>query len=153
MALAIMKNDFMPAMVEEDESQARDTQLPQGHTLQPGAFEIAPDEALVIEFTPPSELSYWGFSLLNRWYESLDYRYASVHTNQLRATADAEGRVRLVVAHRDPGAANWISTTGHRHGTMLFRWTRPGPDTRYPEIETRLVKISALGGSGESQTH
>jgi len=148
MALAIKKNAFMPAMVEEDESRTGDTQMPQGHTLQPGAFEIAPDEALVIEFTPPAELSYWGFSLLNRWYESLDYRYASVHTNQLRATANADGRVRLVVAHRDPGAANWISTTGHRHGTMLFRWTRPRPDTRYPEIETRLVKLSALEESG-----
>ena len=79
-------------------------------------------------------------------YESLDYRYASVHTNQLRATADTDGRVRLVVAHRDPGAPNWISTAGHRHGTMLFRWTRPRPDTRYPEIETRLVKLSTVSG-------
>jgi hypothetical protein len=80
------------------------------------------------------------------------YRYASVHTNQLRATADADGSVRLVLAQRDPGAANWISTTGHRHGMMLFRWTRPRPDTRYPEIETRLVKLSSLEGSGDSQT-
>ena len=56
------------------------------------------------------------------------------------------------MAHRDPGAANWINTTGHRRGTMLFSWARPRPDSRHPEIETRLVKLSALEGSGESQT-
>jgi len=144
LALLATKNDFIGPLVDGGGFDVGDTQMPQGHTLQPGAFELAEDEALVIQFTPPADLAYWGFSLLNRWYESLDYRYSPVHSNHLRAEADIDGKVRLVVAHRDPGVANWISTTGHRHGIMLFRWTRPAPEIRYPELQVQLVKLEAL---------
>jgi hypothetical protein len=28
----------------------------------------------------------------------------------------------VVVAHRDPGTANWLDVAGHTHGVMLWRW-------------------------------
>jgi hypothetical protein len=147
MASVVTTNRFLSPMTQDSESDPGDTQMPQGHTLQPGAFEIAEDEALLIEFTPPPELPYWGFSLLNRWYESLDYRYSTVHANHLTARTRKNGSVRLVVAHSDPGVPNWIDTTGHRFGTMLLRWTRPTPETHYPEVQTRLVKLTSLSSA------
>jgi len=124
--------------------EATDATLPQGHILQPGYFDLAENEALVIRFTPPTGLAYWGFSLINRWYESLDYRYHNVHTNHLRAQVDARGEVMLVVAQRDPGVPNWINTTGHRQGTMLFRWTRPTPGIELPAISVKKVTLASL---------
>jgi hypothetical protein len=99
---------------------------------------------LLIRFTPPPGLEYWGFSLLNRWFESLDYRYYDVHSNQLRAQRAEQGEVTLVVANRDPGLPNWINTTGHRQGMMLFRWTRPAPGTELPEVKVEKVALDSL---------
>ena len=86
-----------------------------------GWFELAEDEALVIDITPP-ECDFWNFQLANYWLESLDYRYFPVHLNQGTATYRPDGSVRIVVATTDPGVPNWIDTCGHRHGTMCVRW-------------------------------
>ncbi|MBT4520202.1 MAG: DUF1214 domain-containing protein [Halieaceae bacterium] len=131
---------------EDAPSETEDTTLPQGHILQPGYFDLDDNEALLIRFTPPSGLSYWGFSLLNRWFESLDYRYQNVHSNHLRAQVGEQGAVTLVVAHRDPGLPNWIDTTGHRQGMMLFRWTRPTPATVLPDVTVEKVALDRLPG-------
>ncbi len=92
-------------------------------TYMGGYWKLAPDEALVIEFTPP-ECRYWGFLLCNYWTESLEYRYRPVSTNKHRAAVREDGSVKIVVAHRDPGlpGVTWIDTEGHREGTMTLRW-------------------------------
>ena len=107
-------------------------------------FDLEEDEALLIRFTPPMGLAYWGFCLLNRWYENLDYRYFNVHTNNYRASAGENGEVQLIISQKDPGLPNWIDTAGHRQGTMLFRWTRPAPRTELPEISVETVKLASL---------
>jgi len=86
-----------------------------------GYFELTDDEALVVEFEPPS-CEYWNFQLANYWLESLDYRYFPVHLNQHSAAVSADGWVRIVIAQRDPGVSNWLNTCGHNHGTMCLRW-------------------------------
>ena len=98
------------------------------------------DEALVIEAMPPA-CEYWNFQLNNYWMESLDYRYHTIHTNKHLATCEADGSVRLIVAHRDPGLPNWIETAGHTSGTMCFRWVRA--DT-HPEPRTTVVRVREL---------
>ena len=50
----------------------------------------------------------------------------------------------LVVANRDPGLPNWINTTGHRQGMMLFRWTRPAPGTELPDVRVEKVVLDNL---------
>ncbi len=100
-----------------------------------GYWKVAPDESLVIEFTPP-ECVYWGFLLCNYWTESLEYRYRPVSTNKHRATLRGDGSVKIVVAHRDPGlpGVTRIDTEEHREGTMTLRWllaeTNPIPVPR-----------------------
>ncbi|MBN2496847.1 MAG: DUF1214 domain-containing protein [Deltaproteobacteria bacterium] len=87
-------------------------------------WALEPGQALQIDFTPP-ECQHWNFQLDNHWMESLDYRYFRVWLNKHTAEAGPEGRVRIVVAHEDPGCPNWIQTAGHRFGTMCLRWVRP----------------------------
>ncbi len=106
-----------------------------------GFWELAPDEALVIEVTPP-ECDYWNIQLSNYWMESLDYRHFPIHLNKHTARLRADGSVRMVVAHEDPGVENWLCTTGHRAGTMTLRWVRAKD---HPTPRTRVVKRSELG--------
>ena len=103
-------------------------------------WKLGPDEALVIEVTPP-RCEHWNFQLDNYWMESLDYRYFTIHLNKHSAVADAGGAVRLIVAHCDPGVPNWITTAGHTQGTMCFRWVRA---EAHPVPRTRVVKLAEL---------
>jgi hypothetical protein len=103
-------------------------------------WELAPDEALVIDVTPP-QCDHWNFQLNNHWMESLDYRYFPVWVNKHTATYRDDGSVRVVVAHEDPGVANWIATCGHVRGTMCWRWIRAAA---HPEPRTRVVKAATL---------
>lgn len=103
-------------------------------------WELGPDEALVIEATPP-ECEYWNFQLNNYWMESLDYRHYEVCINKAGATLNADGSVRIVVAHRYPGVSNWLDTAGHAFGTMCFRWVRA---LKHPQPQARVVKVEEL---------
>ena len=88
-----------------------------------GFWKLAPDEALVIETTPP-KCDYYNFQLGNVWAESLDYDFRTVHRNNANIALREDGSFRLVVAHEDPGDPNWIDTAGHERGTMCLRWVR-----------------------------
>lgn len=100
-------------------------------------WRLAPDEALVIEATPP-ECETWNFQLDNHWMESLDYRYFTIHVNKHTAEYRTDGSVQIVVAHQDPGVPNWINTVGHDCGAMSFRWIRA---KAHPQPQTRVVKF------------
>ena len=100
-------------------------------------WELAADEALIIETTPP-ECDYWNFQLNNYWMESLDYRYHEVCINSGSAKLRADGSLRIVVAHTNPGVDNWLDTAGHSLGTMCFRWVRA---KAHPVPSTRVVKL------------
>ena len=65
-------------------------------------------------------------------------------TNNYRASAGVNGEVKLIVSQKDPGLPNWITTVGHRQGTMLFRWTRPAPRTELPAISVEKVTLASL---------
>jgi len=101
-----------------------------------GYWELAPDESLVIEVTPP-ECDYWNFQLNNHWMESLDYRYHRIDVNHHGAHYEADGSVKVIVAHQDPGHPNWIDTASHARGTMCWRWIRAD---QHPVPQCRVVK-------------
>ncbi len=107
-------------------------------------WKLAPDEALVVEATPP-KCDYWNFQLANHWLESLDYRYYNVHVNPHTAKAGPDGSIRVVVAHEDPGVDNWLNTCGHERGTMCWRWIRA---EEHPQPQTRVVKLADLRRDG-----
>jgi hypothetical protein len=106
-------------------------------------WRLGPDEALVIEVPRLPARGAWNFQLSNFWMESLDYRRHRIHLNPHSAALEADGSLRIVVAHRDPGPRfpNWLETAGHDQGGMLFRWI--GCD-EHPPIATRVVALHAL---------
>ncbi len=107
-----------------------------------GYWKVAPDEALLIECTPP-ECHYWNLQLGNIWAESLDYRFHQTHVNSGQAKLRSDGSFQLIIAHEDPGVAdaNWLDAAGHHHGTMGVRWVRAED---HPQPKTRLVKLAQL---------
>ena len=108
-----------------------------------GFFSLADDEALVVEFEPPSGL-FWSICLGDIWFRTIDYSHHQTSLNGHQVTIDPDGRCRVVIAHRDPGVANWLDTTDHRHGVICLRWVRVD---RRPEVHTRVVPFAEIDES------
>ena len=104
-------------------------------------WKLAPDEALVFHIARIPECRFWNLQINNYWMESLDYRFHRIHVNKHSAKLDADGGITIVLAHRDPGHANWIETAGHDNGTMCLRWVG-AKEQVHPT--TRVVKFSEV---------
>ncbi len=108
-------------------------------------FELDDDQALVVEVTPPA-CDYWMIALHNHWMETLDYVNHQATLNCHTSVVDDDGRVRWVIAHRDPGVPNWLDTAGHRRGTVGVRWV--GPDVIDVLPSTRVVPLDSFPSPG-----
>ena len=119
-------NSFRPPVVRSDIGGATE------NVTVWGSWDLADDEALVVEVTPPPAM-YWSLALGNQWWESIDYARHQSSLNGHQAVLD-NGVFRAVVSHRDPGIANWLDTGGNRRGAAIVRWVRaddaPVPTTR-----------------------
>jgi hypothetical protein len=111
-----------------------------------GVFELEPDEALICESRFEIEPQYIGFSTANLWGESLDFANHQSSLNGHQLSRDEDGAIRWVVAHRDPGVANWLDTTGHREGFMSPRWSysETPPKESWPTISAVKVPFSEI---------
>lgn len=111
-----------------------------------GVYEIDPDEALVILARAQIEPQYIGFHLSNLWGESHDFANHQSSLNGHQADREADGSIYWVVAHRDPGVANWVDTTGHREGFMAPRWSysETPPQDRWPTISAVKVPFDRI---------
>lgn len=115
-----------------DTSRDEDASNP-GVAYVPGAYRIAPGEALLISFTL-SQARYWGIHLADRWSRTTDYAGHQSSLNGSSAHRDANGVVRVVIAQDDPGIPNWLDPVGIYEGMMLLRWY--GAETNFvPEVE------------------
>jgi len=90
-----------------------------------GGWEKGLDEALILEFTPP-QCEYWNFQICNMWQENLDtFEDGNGWVNNYRFVAEADGRVRIVIAEHDPRiGSNWINSYGHERGIWGLRLVR-----------------------------
>lgn len=102
-------------------------------------WELGPDDAFVIELTPPA-CEYWNLQIGNHWLESLDFQSHTTHVNQHTAVRNDDGSATIVVARRDPGVPNWLDTAGHARGGLALRFVgaseTPSPVTRVVPIES-----------------
>ena len=102
-------------------------------------WRLAPDEALIIEFE--NHDGFWMFTNMGVFWNSMDYLYRPVSYTPSRATVDSDNRVRLVMAHADPGYHNWLDTQGFEEGYITFRNVL---SRTCPQIDTKLVKVRDL---------
>jgi hypothetical protein len=102
-------------------------------------WSLGPDEAMLLETELP-DARYWQIQLCDVWFRSLDYATRQTGLNRAQARTDRDGKLRCVVAHRDPGVQNWLDTAGHPEGMIQYRWiwtrTRPHPQVKIVPFET-----------------
>ena len=60
------------------------------------------------------------------------------------AVPSADGKIRLVLAHSDPGVPNWLDVGSHRDGLLTYRWFWPKSD---PTLSARVVPQATLAGA------
>lgn len=104
-------------------------------------WELAPDEALIVEFVAHDGL--WMFTNMGVFFNSMDYLYRPVSYTPSRTRIDRDGRIRLVMAHRDPGVHNWLDTQGFERGNLTYRHMLEGEPAA---LQTRVVKHDELPG-------
>ena len=109
---------------------------------QEGCFELGADEALVAEAALPRGWRGFSLSLTDACFSTIDWANAHSSLNQRQAVVDDDGVLRVVVAATDPGARNWLDTTGHRSGVLQCRWSGGA----CPEVTVRVVDAAALDG-------
>jgi len=117
-----------------------------GNVYGSGAFDLAPDEALLITLDEPVA-RLWSFQLGNIWSESIDYVNHTASWNSEQVFVNADGRVRLVIAATDPGVPNWLDPAGHPAGQILYRFqhakTRPVPETEVVPLASLRARLPA----------
>lgn len=109
-----------------------------------GVYELAADEALVIETRVPIAPAYMGFHLANLWGESHDFANHQSSVNGFQVERDPDGAYRYVVAHRDPGIPNWLDTTRLPMGFLSLRWAYSAPPERMPEAHVTKLRFDEI---------
>lgn len=106
-----------------------------------GKWDLAPDEALVIEGRSP-ECAFWSLNPWSPFLGCFNYDYERVSINHGSVQLDDDGSFTIVLAHEQPDHPNGVSTQGNRRGFLCFRWFLP---ERTPDpIRTKVVKLSEL---------
>lgn len=85
-------------------------------------FDIADDEALVIEADVPKSGRFWAVQLANLYYDTVDYLNNQSSLNGHQTVVNADGKARFVLTRNDPGVANWLDPVGNRRGVAAWRW-------------------------------
>lgn len=107
-------------------------------------WALAPDEALLVEIPVLPECATWNLQVSNFWMESLEHRFFDISVNKFTARYEADGTVKILIAHEDPGPAfpNWLNTLGHSEGGMLGRIVKAKPGTQPERWPTKVVKLA-----------
>jgi hypothetical protein len=115
----------------------------QAITYAHAGVALGPDEALVVDIDADAA-PLWDVQLYNRpWYEALDFAYRSTSTNHRMAEQEGDGTVRVVIAARDTGAANWLDTEGRDAVLATVRWwNAPMP----PTVRAQVLPVAEVGG-------
>lgn len=123
----------------QEQGGGGDEDKKRGRAVASLCWELGPEDALIIAFTPPD--SFWMASQMGVFFNSLDFWYRPVSYTPARIAVDSDGKVRLVISHRDPGYHNWLDTQGFVRGNLCYRNLL---STAATEFETRTVAFDAL---------
>jgi hypothetical protein len=101
-----------------------------------GSFELGSDQALVVRGRSPA-CAFWNLCLWNPFLHTYNYDYERVTMNGSQVRYEPDGSWEIVIAGRDPGHANWVSTAGHSSGRIWLRWFLPEATPERPTTELR----------------
>jgi hypothetical protein len=104
-------------------------------------WKLGPEEALVIECAVP-DARYWAFQLCDAWFRTFEYGARQTSLNGAQMHVDRDGRFRVVIAHEDPGAPNWLDACGHPEGMLQYRfvWARSRPQPAVARVPLRELR-------------
>lgn len=85
-------------------------------------FEMAEDEALIVETELPDERPYWNVQVNDPYFNTVEFVYRQISLNGHTAHVDSDGKFRAVLAHEDPGVHNWLDSGNFTEGTVIGRW-------------------------------
>jgi hypothetical protein len=110
-------------------------------------WELAVDEALVLECGVP-DADYWGFTIHTLgWLESGDFAERQTSLSDHQVHVDSDGRMRIVLAQRDPGTVNWIDIGGRPRGMLVYRWVwardNPVPSSKVVGLDAVRAELPA----------
>ena len=117
-----------------------------------GTLALGADDVAILEYHPV-DAGYAGVQLTEWLYRSLDYHKAQSSLTAAHSAIDSDGLVRCVMAHRDPGVANWLDTSGHRHSHIILRWqAMRGDASERLHASMKIVKFDELRGELPADT-
>lgn len=129
-------NQFVPPVPPGDHALAA---ADAAYSMAP--YILGPDEALVMRVRWPN-CRYGGVALWNRQLQTFDYLRGRVGLNRAQAVADEHGAATVVIAHRDPGVPNWLTTEGRPFGLVFWRFfLAEGP---IEPITAEVVPVDSL---------
>lgn len=111
-------------------------------------WRCAPGEAVVVELRPPV-CRMWGVSLCDRYWQSIDFPDRQSSINSAQATLTPGGLFIAVIAHDDPGVANWLDPSDETEGTLALRYLLPDG---LPRMKYRTVPHADLDASLPADT-
>ena len=111
-----------------------------GQVYGMGNFRCDPDEAVLLRLTVPV-CAHWNVSLSNWYWECIEYASRQSSLNHHQAQTDTSGHVHCVIAHRDPGVANWLDPADHPRGSLSLRMHKA---TGQPEVELTRLPLDRL---------
>ena len=106
-----------------------------------GKWDLAPDEALVVEGTSP-ECAFWSINPWSPFLHTFNADYERLTLNHGQVELNDDGSFTIVMAHEMPDHPNGLSLQGNRRGFLCFRWFLP---ERTPDpLTTRVIKVSEI---------
>ena len=82
----------------------------------------------------------------NRHLQTNDYVHRSVSLNRAQTALQPDGSFEIVIAHEDPGVANWIDTEGRPFAMVFWRFFLPEGPIETPR--TRVVSFAEISTRG-----
>lgn len=116
-----------------------------------GHFVLGPDDAVILEYDP-ADAGYSSVQLTEWLYRSRDYQRIQSSLTTAQSTVDRDGRVRVVIARRDPGVANWLDTGGQADVFTILRWQKMREGGRPITSSAKLTSIEKLKGEMPEET-
>jgi hypothetical protein len=104
-------------------------------------YLLKPGEALVIRGRFPV-CRFANVVLWNRFLQTYDYEQRRTSLNRRQVVLEKDGSFVIVVAHEDPGVANWLDTEGRPFGQIFWRFQLP--EGEIEPLRTQVVPLASL---------